>query len=76
MPEIALMDADTLAVWLENDKNVPVLTLAKDDFVKTILDKLPPLPNHLTIVERNLSGDFSNINAIDLEADANRRAVS
>ena len=58
-------------------RNVPLLRLSKSDFTKTILDKLPPAPpNHLAIVERNLSGNISDINPIDLEAGANRCAVS
>ena len=65
------------ATIAEIKNNVPVLRLAKTDFVKTILDKLPPSPpNHLAIVERNLSGDLSGINPIDLEAGANRCAVA
>lgn len=61
----------------EIKKNVPILQLSKADFVRTILDKLPPAPaNHLAIVERNLSGNISDINPIDLEAGANRCAIS
>jgi glyoxylase-like metal-dependent hydrolase (beta-lactamase superfamily II)/rhodanese-related sulfurtransferase len=56
---------------------VPMLKLDKSEFVETILAKLPPTPpNFLSIVERNLKGDFSDINPIDLEAGANRCAVS
>jgi len=61
----------------EIKKNVSILHLSKGDFVKTILDKLPPTPpNHLAIIERNLSGNLSDVNPIDLEAGANRCAVS
>jgi len=61
----------------EIKKNVQILQLSKGDFVKTILDKLPPPPaNHLTIVERNLSGNMADINPIELEAGANRCAIS
>ncbi|HET9825224.1 MAG TPA: MBL fold metallo-hydrolase [Chitinophagaceae bacterium] len=57
-------------------KNVSVLQLSREEFVTTILAKLPPTPpNHLAIVERNLSGNISDINPIDLEAGANRCAV-
>jgi glyoxylase-like metal-dependent hydrolase (beta-lactamase superfamily II) len=57
--------------------NVAVLKLAKEFFIKTILDKLPPAPaNHLTIVEKNLSGNISDVNPSELEAGANRCAVS
>ncbi len=44
---------------------------------QTILAKLPPTPpNFLSIVEKNLKGDFSDINPVDLEAGANRCAIS
>ncbi|HYJ37858.1 MAG TPA: MBL fold metallo-hydrolase [Chitinophagaceae bacterium] len=65
------------ATLSEIKKSVAVLKLDKNDFINTILDKLPPAPaNHLTIVESNLIGNISNVNAIDLEAGANRCAVS
>jgi glyoxylase-like metal-dependent hydrolase (beta-lactamase superfamily II) len=65
------------ATLLEINENVPILQLSKEDFVKNIMNKLPPAPlNYLAIVERNLSGDISGINPIDLEAGANRCAVS
>lgn len=65
------------ATLSEIKKEVAILQLSKEDFVKTILDKLPPTPsNHLAIVERNLSGNMTDINPIDLEAGANRCAVS
>jgi glyoxylase-like metal-dependent hydrolase (beta-lactamase superfamily II)/rhodanese-related sulfurtransferase len=60
----------------EIKNKISVLQLAKDEFVKTILSKLPDTPNnYLAIVERNLSGNMSDINPIDLEAGANRCAV-
>jgi glyoxylase-like metal-dependent hydrolase (beta-lactamase superfamily II) len=61
----------------ETRKNVAMLKLRKSEFVETILSKLPPAPaNFLTIAEKNLKGDFHDINPIDLEAGANRCAVS
>lgn len=61
----------------EIKKNVALLRLTKEEFVKTIMDKLPPAPpNYLTIVEKNLSGNFADVNPIDLEAGANRCAIS
>ena len=61
----------------EIKKTVQILQLSKSDFIKAILDKLPPAPaNHLAIVERNLSGDISDVNPIDIEVGANRCAVS
>jgi glyoxylase-like metal-dependent hydrolase (beta-lactamase superfamily II)/rhodanese-related sulfurtransferase len=60
----------------EIKKSVQILQLSKSDFIKTILNKLPPAPaNHLAIVERNLSGNISDINPVDLEVGANRCAV-
>ena len=57
--------------------NVAVLNLSRDSFIKTILQNLPPAPaNHLTIVEKNLSGNMSDINPSELEVGANRCAVS
>jgi glyoxylase-like metal-dependent hydrolase (beta-lactamase superfamily II)/rhodanese-related sulfurtransferase len=65
------------ATLAEIKKNVPLLRFNKENFVKNILDKLPPPPaNYLSIVEKNLSGDVSDVNSIDLEAGANRCAVS
>lgn len=61
----------------EIKKNVAILQLSKADFVKAIMDKLPPAPpNYLAIVERNLSGNDPDANAVELEAGANRCAVS
>jgi glyoxylase-like metal-dependent hydrolase (beta-lactamase superfamily II)/rhodanese-related sulfurtransferase len=61
----------------EIKNKVSMLKLSKEDFVETILLKLPPAPaNFLTIAELNLKGDFTEINPIDLEAGANRCAVS
>ena len=65
------------ATLSEIKSNVPLLHLKKEEFVKTIMDKLPPAPaNYLTIVEKNLSGNFTDVNPIDLEAGANRCAIS
>jgi glyoxylase-like metal-dependent hydrolase (beta-lactamase superfamily II) len=58
-------------------ETVSLLELSKAAFAETILSKLPPNPpNHILIVEKNQSGDLSGINPIDLEAGANRCAVS
>lgn len=58
-------------------KSVPMLQLSEADFIDTIQQRIPPTPaNYLTIVERNITGNFSDINPIDLEAGANRCAVS
>ena len=58
-------------------KSIPILQLSENDFIESILSRIPPTPaNYLTIVEKNLQGDFSDINPIDLEAGANRCAIS
>lgn len=57
--------------------NVAMLQLNEKDFTDTILNRIPPTPtNYLEIVALNLKGDFSTINPIDLEAGANRCAIS
>ncbi len=56
---------------------IAMLHSTEQDFVNTLLQKIPPTPaNYLSIVERNLSGNFSDINPVDLEAGANRCAIS
>lgn len=61
----------------EVKNNVKMLQLNETEFTHAILQKIPPTPaNYVSIVELNLKGDFSNINPIDLEAGANRCAIS
>lgn len=56
---------------------VAVLNLSKNDFVKTILSKIPPTPpNYLKITDMNLLGDMEGVNVEELEAGANRCAIS
>lgn len=58
-------------------KNVVMLQLKEEEFIDTILQRIPPTPaNYLSIVEKNIKGDFSDINPVDLEAGANRCAIS
>lgn len=58
-------------------KNIAMLQLNKVDFCNKILQHIPPTPsNYISIVELNLKGDFSKVNPIDLEAGANRCAIS
>jgi glyoxylase-like metal-dependent hydrolase (beta-lactamase superfamily II)/rhodanese-related sulfurtransferase len=62
---------------LEKVKSIALLQLSEEDFIETIISRIPATPaNYLTIVEKNLEGDFSDINPIDLEAGANRCAIS
>lgn len=58
-------------------KNVAILQLSEDEFINTIQQRIPPTPaNYRSIVEKNIKGDFSDINPVDLEAGANRCAIS
>jgi glyoxylase-like metal-dependent hydrolase (beta-lactamase superfamily II)/rhodanese-related sulfurtransferase len=58
-------------------QNVAMLKLSEEDFANTILQRIPPTPpNYLSIVEKNIKGDYSDIDPVDLEAGANRCAVS
>ncbi|KIC89895.1 MBL fold metallo-hydrolase [Flavihumibacter sp. ZG627] len=58
-------------------KTVGMLQLKEEEFVNTILQRIPPTPdNYLSIVEKNITGDFGDINPIDLEAGANRCSIS
>lgn len=57
--------------------NVTMLQLNEKKFADIILKRIPPTPtNYLEIVALNLKGDFGDMNPIDLEAGANRCAVS
>jgi glyoxylase-like metal-dependent hydrolase (beta-lactamase superfamily II) len=57
--------------------SVGMLQLNEEEFVNNLLQRIPPTPpNYLSIVEKNLKGDFSDINPVDLEAGANRCAIS
>lgn len=58
-------------------KNITMLQLKEEEFINTILQRIPPTPaNYLSIVEKNIKGDFSDINPVDLEAGANRCSIS
>jgi glyoxylase-like metal-dependent hydrolase (beta-lactamase superfamily II) len=58
-------------------QNVTILQLNEEEFIRTIQQRIPPTPaNYLAIIEKNISGDFSDINPVDLEAGANRCAIS
>jgi glyoxylase-like metal-dependent hydrolase (beta-lactamase superfamily II)/rhodanese-related sulfurtransferase len=57
--------------------SVGMLQLNQDDFVNNLLQRIPPMPpNYLSIVEKNVKGDFSDIIPVDLEAGANHCAIS
>lgn len=58
-------------------KSVAILQFSEAEFINTIQQHIPPTPaNYLSIVEKNIMGDFSDVNPIDLEAGANRCAIS
>ena len=58
-------------------QNVAILQLNEAEFINTILQRIPSTPaNYLSIIEKNIKGDFSDINPLDLEAGANRCAIS
>lgn len=66
--------ASTLA---EVTERVSLLHLSEPEFIETILSRIPPTPsNHATIVAYNEAGDLPEGDPTDLEAGANRCAVS
>jgi glyoxylase-like metal-dependent hydrolase (beta-lactamase superfamily II)/rhodanese-related sulfurtransferase len=57
--------------------NIAMLQCTEEEFVNLLLQKIPQTPpNFLSIVEKNITGDYRDINPIDLEAGANRCAIS
>jgi glyoxylase-like metal-dependent hydrolase (beta-lactamase superfamily II) len=61
----------------EARKNISLLNSDENEFINTLLAKIPPTPaNYLSIVEKNLTGNFSEFESEDLEAGANRCAIS
>ena len=66
--------ASTLA---EIQQRVAMLAMGEDEFVETILARIPPTPpNHSRIVALNEAGTMPEGDPTDLEAGANRCAVS
>jgi glyoxylase-like metal-dependent hydrolase (beta-lactamase superfamily II) len=58
-------------------KSLGILRLDEMSFVSDLLLRIPSTPpNYLIIVEKNLIGNFKDINPTELEAGANRCAVS
>jgi glyoxylase-like metal-dependent hydrolase (beta-lactamase superfamily II)/rhodanese-related sulfurtransferase len=61
----------------EARKNISLLNTTENEFIDVLLEKIPPTPaNYLSIVEKNLTGSFSEFESEDLEAGANRCAIS
>jgi glyoxylase-like metal-dependent hydrolase (beta-lactamase superfamily II) len=71
-------DGEMVKTTIEEAKRtIPLLRSTENDFVEFLLKNIPPTPaNYVAIVEKNLTGDFSDISPIDLEAGANRCAIS
>lgn len=58
-------------------ENTPLLKESEEKFVQSLLKRIPnPPENYLKIVEKNILGDFVDVNPVDLEAGANRCAIS
>jgi glyoxylase-like metal-dependent hydrolase (beta-lactamase superfamily II)/rhodanese-related sulfurtransferase len=61
----------------EAKKNISLLHNNESDFVNKLLQKIPETPaNYLSIVEKNLTGNFFESDSADLEAGANRCSIS
>jgi glyoxylase-like metal-dependent hydrolase (beta-lactamase superfamily II)/rhodanese-related sulfurtransferase len=61
----------------EAKRNIAMLQYSEDEFISFLLQNIPPTPpNFLSIVEKNIAGNYKGINPIDLEEGANRCAVS
>lgn len=71
-------DGKIISATLETiKKNLSSIALSKEAFTIQILAKLPPTPpNYLTVTEINLTGKIQGVDAIELEAGANRCAIS
>jgi glyoxylase-like metal-dependent hydrolase (beta-lactamase superfamily II) len=70
-------DGEMIYTTIKDAKQMPLLHNNKSDFVNFVSQHLPPTPsNYLTIVEKNIKGDFSDIVPAELEAGANRCAIS
>src|SRR3546814_1625326 len=47
----------------EAKRRIPFLQSGEEDFIQTLLQKIPPTPTgYLAIVEKNLAGNFADIN--------------
>jgi glyoxylase-like metal-dependent hydrolase (beta-lactamase superfamily II) len=57
--------------------SVEMLKLNEEEFIDRVLQGIPATPpNYVSIIEKNLRGDYSDINPVDLEAGANRCAIA
>jgi glyoxylase-like metal-dependent hydrolase (beta-lactamase superfamily II)/rhodanese-related sulfurtransferase len=71
-------DGKMIYTTIENARRrIRLLQADEEGFIDFLLQHLPPTPaNYLSIVEKNISGNFNDINPVDLEAGANRCAIS
>lgn len=61
----------------EVKERVQFLRVGEEEFVRQILESVPPTPpNYLSIVEKNFTGNFTEAESVELEAGANRCAIS
>jgi len=61
----------------EAKKNIAMLKNTEEEFINLLLQKIPSTPpNFLSIAEKNIIGNYEGINPVDLEAGANRCAVT
>jgi glyoxylase-like metal-dependent hydrolase (beta-lactamase superfamily II) len=74
----APFDRQPLAATLaEVIRRVPIVGMSEDTFIEAILARIPPTPpNHARIVALNEAGEMPDGDPTDLEAGANRCAVS
>jgi glyoxylase-like metal-dependent hydrolase (beta-lactamase superfamily II)/rhodanese-related sulfurtransferase len=77
-PEPIPFDGRAVAAPLDEVRaRLPLLDEGEDAFVEAILGRIPPTPpNHLRIVELNEAGLLPDGDPTDLEAGANRCAIS
>lgn len=70
-------DVPVAATIADVRNKIQLLQCNEEAFIDTILQKIPATPpNYLAIVEKNIAGDYKDVNPIELEAGANRCAIS
>lgn len=70
-------DGAMIHTTIKDARQIPLLQSNKSDFIDFVLQHIPPTPaNYLSIVEKNIKGDFSDVIPAELEAGANRCAIS
>jgi glyoxylase-like metal-dependent hydrolase (beta-lactamase superfamily II)/rhodanese-related sulfurtransferase len=71
-------DHQIISVSIKDIKEkVSSLSLPREEFINTIISKIPPTPpNYLKVAELNLSGEIKDLDVKEIEAGANRCAIS